>query len=115
MLIDEWIDNKKAANLFGASDLIALPYMKYYEYGTSGVMSIAAHSKRPVLCPDIQPFKDVIDNHNIGQTFKCENIDDLVQTISTIYKNYDIYQPEMFNDYLNTLEDWDDVVSLYFS
>lgn len=75
--------------IYGAADAICIPYRKYYEYGTSSIFLESILSSRPVIAPDFNPFKNILQKFKIGVLYKNQNIKSLKKSINYIFKNYD--------------------------
>jgi len=106
--IDKYTTDKETTEYFAAADLVVLPYRHYYKYNTSGVVIQACLAHRPILVPDISPFKELIQQFNVGRTFKCENSMSLLKQIKdSIYKEslarYD------FESYIAEIESWSSI------
>jgi glycosyltransferase involved in cell wall biosynthesis len=70
--VNGYVTETDARNYFRACDVVALPYRHFYEHDTSGVLNQAMLAERPVLVPNISPFKDVITEFNVGNMHICE-------------------------------------------
>lgn len=104
------MSEKNMGYIFAAANAIILPYRKTYENGTSGVFVQAALAKKPVICPNFYPFKDVCKKYKMGLIFKVENPESLAKSIIKVknHKNKFLDQTPFLN-YLSQIQRWDDV------
>lgn len=106
ILYDRWIKENEAPLFFGASDAVLLPYRKFYEHGSSGVIVQSCLAKRPVILPHISPFSELLNRYNIGKTFSCESIPSLCALLKRLYSS-GIDKFDGYDDYLSSFETWD--------
>jgi glycosyltransferase involved in cell wall biosynthesis len=105
--IDEFIEDQTAINYMIASDLVVLPYRKFYENNTSGVFVQSCLARTPLLVPDISPFKDVLEDYKLGFVFKCESIQSLKEQILIFYKSNSELTLSNYNKYVESITSWD--------
>lgn len=115
MIIDKWIDDSLAATLFKVSNVIALPYMKYYEYNTSGLVPLSAIAERPIIVPDIFPFKNIIDEFKIGHCFKCEKTESIIKTILSFPNWSKEIDQKSFQKYLTKNDNWKSILEWFLN
>lgn len=92
--VDEWVTEEKARDYMRACDVVALPYRHYYEHDSSGVFNQAMLAHRPVVVPEFDPFKSVLDENAVGMFIDefLEDPDDLFRKGYWIsYGEYDKY------------------------
>ena len=109
---DRYIDEESVVSYILASDLVVLPYRKFYEHNTSGVLIQSCLGKRPVMVPDIPPFKDVVIENDLGFIFKCENIDSLEKEIRLFLETNNDKKKYGYEKYLSKIESWDNLASI---
>ncbi len=102
---DRYLDEDLVAKYLISADLVILPYRKYYENSTSGVLVQSCLAKVPLLVPDISPFKQTVEKEDIGLTFKCESEESLSNEIRNYFNNGKIFSG--FEKYLARIEGWD--------
>ena len=104
--------------LFHASDIVVCPYGTTYEYGTSNVCMSALLSKKPLVCPDLEPFTSFIQKYNCGEAFLSNNSIDLAKTINKISKNLGLYESQSklgFNDFVKALIKWESIIRFHLN
>jgi glycosyltransferase involved in cell wall biosynthesis len=101
--VDKYVDETTARNYFRACNAIVLPYRHYYTHDTSGILNQAMLAQRPVIVPDIPPFKNVIDKYDVGNTFKCEDMVSLAEAIL----NVNAIGVRGYDEYLGNQIGWD--------
>jgi glycosyltransferase involved in cell wall biosynthesis len=102
---DRYLEEELIAQYLISSDLVVLPYRKYYENSTSGVLVQSCLAKVPVLVPDISPFKQTVEKEEIGLTFECESEKSLSNEILNYLSSGKLFSG--FERYLLKIEDWD--------
>ncbi len=102
---DRYLDEDLVIKYLISSDLVVLPYRKYYENSTSGILVQSCLAKVPVLVPDISPFKQTVEEEKIGLTFKCESEKSLSNQIRNFLNNDKDFLG--FEKYLCKIEGWD--------
>ena len=110
--IDKFVEDQTAINYMIASDLVVLPYRKFYENDTSGVFVQSCLAKTPLLVPDISPFRNVIEHYKLGQTFKCESVGSLKDQIMNFYNTNDESPALNYFSYIKTLTSWSHIAKL---
>lgn len=99
--VDEYVSVQKARDYFVACDVVVMPYRKFYEHDPSGVFVKAMLAGRPVVVPDISPFKEIAYRYDVRCFYQCEDIDDLRAGIiksfdkECIFDGFDSYLDEM--------------------
>ena len=79
---DDYIENVKFDSLMKEADIIVIPYDgDYTKFMTSGVMWDCFKYKKPILCPDLEPFRYYIETFNIGFIYTPETLQDLLDSI----------------------------------
>lgn len=78
-----YIPDEEVAEYYSKADLVVLPYREIYQ---SGVLLLTMSYGKPVLCSDLQPFREVIRHDKNGFLFESENIEDLSRQIIVIMK-----------------------------
>jgi glycosyltransferase involved in cell wall biosynthesis len=101
---DNYISEEKALKYFVTADAIVLPYRKFYEHGTSGVLVQATLANKPVIVPNISPFKETVSSDNLGLTFECESSLHLEKTLKKMIEKKMVFHN--FVSYLNKITPW---------
>lgn len=79
---EKYVSIKKREQIFGAADLICLPYRKSYTFQSSGVLTEAILFNKFYIAPNINPFNQFNKKYkNLGLMFNPENVKSLVSTI----------------------------------
>ncbi len=76
-----YIPNDEVASFFQKTDLVILPYRKIYQ---SGVLLLSMSYGKPVLCSDLDAFKEIIIDNENGFLFEQGNPKDLANKIRWI-------------------------------
>ncbi len=84
-----YIPNEDVCAYFAASDLVVLPYKLVYN---SGVLLRSMSYGTPVLCSDLDSFKEVVQDNINGVLFKSNNSKDLANRISFALSSSDLLQ-----------------------
>lgn len=79
------IPNEDVANLFADSDYFVMPYQ---DIAQSGAITVAFRYNLPVICSDIEQFKEFIIDGETGFTFKNKNEFNLADKMEWIIKNH---------------------------
>jgi glycosyltransferase involved in cell wall biosynthesis len=111
---DRFIDDLTMAYYFAAADLIVLPYRRYYEHDTSGVLVQASLARKPILVPDISPFKETVADYQLGETFICEDVEDLTNQIRLFFTNT-TDKAYGWEHYIGSIESWNTLANLIVS
>lgn len=109
---DRFVDEETVKRYLIASDLVVLPYRRYYEHNSSAVLVQSCLAKRPVLVPDISPYKEVVTDYNLGMTFECENQEALEKELKSFLKAAGFSRNWGFDRYLSGFESWHDIAKL---
>ena len=110
--IDEFVEDQTAINYMIASDLVVLPYRKFYQNNTSGVFVQSCLAKTPLLVPDISPFKNVLEDYELGFVFKCESVKSLKEQILIFYESSSQLPLIKYDKYVKTITSWDTTAKL---
>ena len=65
-LIDRYVSDAEAAELFGRCDAVLAPYRSVTG---SGVAALARHYRRPLIAPDLAGFRETIEHGRTGWLF----------------------------------------------
>jgi glycosyltransferase involved in cell wall biosynthesis len=103
---DRFVDDVTMGRYFAAADLVVQPYRSEYEHDTSGVLVQAALAGRPVLAPDISPFRQTVQEFRLGTTFSCGDPVDLARRMDEA-----LYEPRPASAtsgtrYIQRIESW---------
>ena len=79
-----YIPDEEVSNFYKQADLVVLPYRTIYQ---SGVLLLTLSYGKPVLCSDLEPFKEIIIDKENGFLFENENPFDLASKIQEIVQN----------------------------
>ncbi|KAA6342045.1 GDP-mannose:glycolipid 4-beta-D-mannosyltransferase [termite gut metagenome] len=79
-----YIPDEEIASFFSKADLVVLPYLEIYQ---SGVLLLTMSYGRPVLCSDLNAFKEIIIDKENGFLFENKNKDSLANSIIDIIDN----------------------------
>lgn len=81
----ERIPNENISELFSSSDYFVLPYQ---DIAQSGAITVAFRYNVPVICSDIEPFKEFVEDHINGFTFHSKDEISLADTMQEIIINH---------------------------
>jgi D-inositol-3-phosphate glycosyltransferase len=76
-----YIPDEEVAGFYTKADLVVLPYRQIYQ---SGVLLLTLSYGKPVLCSDLEPFKEIIIDNSTGFLFESGNPRDLAEKIENI-------------------------------
>ncbi|WP_427875740.1 glycosyltransferase [Flavobacterium sp. MMS24-S5] len=79
-----YIPDNEVVTFYQKADLVVLPYRNIYQ---SGVLLLTLSYGKPVLCSDLDPFKEIINHNENGFLFQTENAQDLAHKIREIISN----------------------------
>jgi len=91
----KYISNEDINLYFSACDIVVLPYKKISQ---SGIVPMAYHFDKLIVCSDIKSLKEHIIETKTGYFFKKNNSNHLSSIISKIYESHDFKKSE---DYIN--------------
>lgn len=81
----ERIPNENVSELFSNSDYFVLPYQ---DIAQSGAITVAFRYNVPVICSDIEPFKEFVEDQINGFTFHSKDEVSLADTMQEIIINH---------------------------
>jgi D-inositol-3-phosphate glycosyltransferase len=79
-----YIPDEEVSGFYNQADLVVLPYRKIYQ---SGVLLLTLSYGKPVLCSDLDPFKEIVTDKENGFLFENENPIDLACKIQELASN----------------------------
>jgi glycosyltransferase involved in cell wall biosynthesis len=103
---DRFVDDVTMGRYFAAADLVVQPYRGEYEHDTSGVLVQAALAGRPVLAPDISPFRQTVQEFGLGSTFSCGDAADLASRIEEALRAPSPASAARGKRYIERIESW---------
>lgn len=115
--IDQFTNDDELGLLFCAVDVVALPYRKGYSHGTSGVLVQAGLAKKPILVPDFEPFRSIVDSYKVGLTFCAEDVKDIGLKINNLWDSQSQNKPGLafeWSPYIKQLTPWSEIAQHYF-
>lgn len=81
--VNDYISAENYQTIMQEADFMVIPYSSNYtKYVTSGVMWDCFEMKKPIICPDIEPFKYYINRYKIGYLYKEGQLQDTLTDIS---------------------------------
>jgi glycosyltransferase involved in cell wall biosynthesis len=109
---DKHVPNEKQSYIFGASDIVAIPYRQQYYYGSSGVMLQAAMSFKPCVVSDVYPLNQACLKYNIGAEFGLNNAAESFAIVVEKLNRLPLKEPRYMDYYKNNSSSWDDIAKL---
>ena len=120
LFTDAYIADDAYEKLMKEADFMVIPYSgEYTKYVTSGVMWDCFERGKPIVCPDIEPFKYYINQFKIGYLYKEGELEKTIALLiaeKTIFlkdlklkyqKMHELYSKEkllfLFKKHLNSL------------
>jgi D-inositol-3-phosphate glycosyltransferase len=79
-----YIPDEEVKEYFAKADIVILPYRAIYQ---SGVLLLTLSYGKPVICSNLNAFKEIISDGNNGLTFQSENEFDLAKKIISLIEN----------------------------
>ena len=98
--LDE-LSDEELIGLYRACDIVVLPYRKVFD-GASGPLAEGVFFNKIILGPDHGSLGSLINDNNLGYTFKTEDIDDLANTIKTALNEEFVFTQKYF-EYMKKL------------
>jgi len=109
---DRYIDKEDVYNYLAVADVVVLPYRYEYNRAGSAMFVLAPVSHTPLLISDISPHKETVDKYNLGYTFECESVEDLIVKIKSILNSESVENEFGFEDYINSFGTVDELSEL---
>jgi len=81
LFYERFITDKERDLFFSIADVVVLPYRQIYQ---SAVLMTAMSYPSVVICSDLEPNKEVIQNKKNGFLFESENISDLTSILKEV-------------------------------
>lgn len=85
-----YIPDSQVASFYINADLVILPYIEIYQ---SGVILLTMSYGRPVLCSNLDAFKEIVTNGQTGFLFENKDEMDLADKIINIYEHQEALIP----------------------
>lgn len=104
--VDRFVSDQEAIKYITASDLVVLPYRKFYRYDTSGVLVQSCLAHRPCLVPNFEPFSTVVEEHGIGFQFEAESNHSLKNAIDEFLISETKIDKANYKRYIDLIESW---------
>lgn len=103
-----YIPNDRIYDFFCQSDLVVLPYRVIYQ---SGVLLLTLSHRIPVLCSDLDAFKEVVIDEETGFLFKSGSHHSLANKIIDIINNRHLLEKVKNNAYnrIAKSNNWEDI------
>lgn len=100
-----YIPDDQVASFYAKADLVILPYTEIYQ---SGVILLTMSYGKPVLCSDLDAFKEIVVDEQTGFLFKNKNEIDLANKIIYLYNHQEIINQVTSNSsiLMDTKYDW---------
>lgn len=81
-LVNDYVSSAFYNELMAGSDFVVIPYPEEYtRYATSGVMWDCFQMQKPIICPDIEPFRYYINKYGVGYLYSDKNLESTLQKI----------------------------------
>ena len=106
--IPRFIEDKEVAELFVASDWVALPYEATFN-SQSGVLNVAAHYERPVLVSAAPVLRETVQACDIGVACSGNDPEGLAAGIEAMHKRLERGHNHAFGEYRRCFS-WDENV-----
>ena len=106
--IPRYIEDTEVAELFVASDWVALPYVDVFT-SQSGVLNVAAHYERPVLVGTAPVLQETVQACDIGTACSEKEAEDLAEGIDTMHERLKNGHNYAFEEYRQRFG-WDENV-----
>jgi glycosyltransferase involved in cell wall biosynthesis len=105
--------DEELSRIYGTADFVALPYRSTYKNCGSSVLVQASQAYKNVIMPRITPFKEVVEENNLGILFEADNVDSLAQAINKSYIYYSQLKEEAnFENHLSKIQSWAEYVEV---
>ena len=77
----KYLSNNELREEIKLSKFVIIPYSKIRWDQTSGIMYDAIKNNRPIIVPDILPFKNYLKKYNFGLSYKENDYDSFINTL----------------------------------
>lgn len=106
-LNDTFIEEDKVKYLYGACDIVVIPYKNEYKYAGSLIANQAPISCKPIIVPNFPHFDTLIDKFNLGLSFDPENSKSLADKIVIAKESYaHIMKSAKFVEFEKEMQEW---------
>jgi len=79
---DQYIGDDEYERLMLHADFIVIPYDgSYTKFMTSGVMWDCFEYQKPIICPDVEPFRHYISTYNIGFIYTPDTLGSIIRKL----------------------------------
>jgi len=110
--VDNYCSEEEIRIIAAATDVFAMPFRDAYAYGGSGIPTLAAFTKRPMIIPDIHPFDILADEYKLGTLFESGNVDSFVKAVKASKEFYKMHKREgKFEEYFSILNSDEEMAS----
>lgn len=88
------------------ADFVVIPYSEEYtRYATSGIMWDCFQRNIPIICPDIDLFRNYIEKYRIGYIYKSGELE---ETLKLIVNEIERFDGELAGNFYNLISDFDE-------
>ncbi len=74
---------------FMSADAVLMPYRRYYDTGSSGILMQACSARKPVICADVGTIGQVVKSSSLGIVVTPESPSSLAEGISNFLEGMD--------------------------
>jgi glycosyltransferase involved in cell wall biosynthesis len=104
--------DEELSRIYGTADFVALPYRSTYKNCGSSVLVQASQAHKNVIISNITPFKEVVEENNLGILFEAENIESLTEAINKSYTEYpQLKKIANFEKHLSKIQSWEEYLA----
>jgi D-inositol-3-phosphate glycosyltransferase len=105
----KFIPEEDVDHFFAASDIVALPYLKFE--AQSGVLLRAYAHKKPVVASNVGAMGELVSSDNIGLTVEPGTVEPLAKAITNVLDNTDKFQSH-YSSNLEKKYNWGHIAEL---
>lgn len=98
--IDRYIPDEEYERLINDCDFVVLCDEKETSCASNGTMSEALLHGKPIIAPDINPFRNEVETYGIGYLYEYGNIDSLCEVLQKALSGRDVFV-EKLEEYQN--------------
>jgi glycosyltransferase involved in cell wall biosynthesis len=111
----EHAQNNELSDIYAVCDVVVLPYRKTYTNCGSSVLIQSCSTHKPVIMPEITPYKQVVTQYNLGHLFEPENEDALFNAMCGMRLDRDWFDKNAkFDEYISKIQSWAEYIKILF-
>ena len=110
--IDRFITEEEVSEVFKVADAVILPYKNNF-HAQSGVLNTAIGYEKPCVVSDVGGIGETVREYCLGSVVRAEDSDDLINGISALFKNRNVFDFDRYKRENNWGVIADKLISIY--